>query len=68
MSPDTDASQPADHLADSIDLDAVERDLADVDRALERLEDGTYWTDEVTGQAIDPGHLEQNPTARRNPA
>lgn len=68
MSPENDTNEAPDNRDDSIDLDAVELDLADVDRALERLEDGTYWTDEVTGRAIDPGHLEQHPTARRNPA
>ena len=28
----------------AIDLDRIERDLADVDIALGRLEDCTYWT------------------------
>ncbi len=28
-----------------IDLDAVERELRDADVTLDRLEDGTYWTD-----------------------
>ena len=49
------------------DLDAIERDLADVEKALDRLDDGSYWTDEVTGAPIDPSHLAANPTARRNP-
>jgi RNA polymerase-binding transcription factor DksA len=46
----------------------MERDLADVELALGRLENGTYWTDELTGAAIDSSHLAENPTARRNPA
>ncbi len=50
-----------------LDLDAVEHDLAAVETALQRLDDGTYWNDEVTGQPIDPAHLAANPTARRNP-
>jgi RNA polymerase-binding transcription factor DksA len=50
-----------------LDLDAIEHDLADVETALQRLDDGTYWTDEVTGHALDSAHLAANPTARRNP-
>ena len=49
-------------------LDAIEQDLADVEIALQRLEDGTYWTDEMTGQPLQPAVLESRPTARRNPA
>lgn len=49
-----------------LDLDAIETDLADVERALERLEDGSYWTDEVTGEPIDPSLLAEHPAARRN--
>ncbi|MGE5211346.1 MAG: hypothetical protein ACM3MM_08765 [Acidobacteriota bacterium] len=48
-----------------VDLDEVERDLAAVERALERLSDGTYWTDEVTGQPIPDEVLVSDPTARR---
>jgi RNA polymerase-binding transcription factor DksA len=47
-----------------LDLDAIERDLADVESALARLEAGTYWTDEVTGEPLDDAHLAQHPTAR----
>jgi hypothetical protein len=51
--------------AEEIDLDAVEGDLAAVEVALQRLSEGTYWTDEVTGEPI-PGHvLAADPTARR---
>jgi RNA polymerase-binding transcription factor DksA len=49
-----------------IDLDAMEKDLSDVETALQRLDEGTYFTDEVTGAPIDPAHLAANPTARRN--
>jgi RNA polymerase-binding transcription factor DksA len=51
-----------------LNLDDMERDLADVELALGRLENGTYWTDELTGAPIDSSHLAENPTARRNPA
>jgi RNA polymerase-binding transcription factor DksA len=43
----------------------VERDLAAVERALERLSDGTYWTDEVTGEPIPADVLAADPTTRR---
>jgi hypothetical protein len=56
----TDAARPA------TDLEAVERDLAGVEAALARLDDGTYWTDEVTGEALDPALLADDPVARRN--
>ena len=49
-----------------LDLDAIEGDLADVDAALTRLDDGTYWMDEVTGQPLSADLLAARPTARRN--
>jgi len=48
-----------------VDLDAIERDLADVEVALARLDAGTYWTDEVTGADLPNELLVANPTARR---
>lgn len=48
-----------------LDLDAIERDLADVELALTRLDAGTYWTDEVTGVALPDDLLHSDPTARR---
>lgn len=48
-----------------LDLDRIEKDLADVDIALERLDADTYWTDEVSGEPLAPEFLAQNPTARR---
>lgn len=49
----------------TLDLDAIERDLADVEVALTRLDAGTYWTDEVTGAELSADLLEAQPTARR---
>lgn len=49
----------------ALDLDAVLADLDAVEVALERLDAGTYWTDEVTGQPLPSELLEQHPTARR---
>lgn len=50
-----------------IDLDRIESDLAGVESALERLEAGTYWTDEVTGADIPAETLANDPVARRAP-
>jgi RNA polymerase-binding transcription factor DksA len=70
---DTDPHEPDEHPVPGavrtsppeVDLDAIERDLAGVERALERLSDGTYWTDEVTGEPIAEHVLADDPTARR---
>jgi RNA polymerase-binding transcription factor DksA len=51
-----------------LDLDAIERDLADVDAALTRLDNDTYWVDEITGQPLSTDLLAAQPTARRNNA
>ena len=48
-----------------LDLDAIETDLADVEVALERLDAGTYWTCEVSGQPLPDQLLRDRPTARR---
>ncbi|MBM3639136.1 MAG: hypothetical protein FJW98_06845 [Actinobacteria bacterium] len=48
----------------AINLIAIEQDLADVEIALSRLEAGTYWTCEVTGNDIPDSVLEQRPTSR----
>ena len=46
------------------DLDAIERDLNDVEDSLERLDAGSYFNDEVTGAAIPDSVLAANPTNR----
>jgi RNA polymerase-binding transcription factor DksA len=51
--------------AEPLDLDVIERDLAGVETALQRLDAGTYWTDEVTGAPIDDAVLVTDPTTRR---
>jgi hypothetical protein len=48
------------------DLDMIESDLADVEVALQRLDDGEYWRDEATGEPLDDAVLEQRPATRRN--
>lgn len=61
------ANDPINEQSSTIDLDAIEKDLADVETALNRLDAGTYWTDEVTGQPLPDLLLEASPLARRNP-
>lgn len=58
-------TQPDDTESATLDLDAIERDLADVEVALARLDAGTYWTDEVTGAELSAELLDEQPTARR---
>jgi RNA polymerase-binding transcription factor DksA len=45
-------------------LEQVEAELADVEHALRRLDDGTYGTCEVCGKAIPEERLEAMPAAR----
>jgi DnaK suppressor protein len=49
-------------------LDAIERDLADVELALARLDAGTYDTCEVCTGPLADGLLVVAPVARRCPA
>jgi RNA polymerase-binding transcription factor DksA len=56
MEPDTPAP---------LDLDAVLADLDAVEHALERLDAGTYFTDEVSGATLPDELLAADPTARR---
>ena len=70
--------QPHGGPADSRDVSERERelaiiaqaqaDLAGVDRALERLDDGTYGTCEVCGEAIADDVLERAPASRLCPS
>ena len=57
-----------DEAREPIDLELIERELSGVDVALRRLDDGTYWTDEVTGRPIADEVLAEDPVARRAPA
>lgn len=56
------ATNPQPRLAD---LDRIEADLAGVESALVRLDAGTYWSDEVTGDPIPDEVLIADPVARR---
>ena len=59
--PETTASN-----TDSALVDAIERDLNDVDVAMDRLEKGSYFSDEITGAPLQTDFLTTNPLARRN--
>jgi len=45
-------------------LEQVEAELADVEHALRRLDDGSYGTCEACGKVIDDARLEALPAAR----
>jgi len=47
-------------------LEGLEVDLAEIEAALQRLDEGRYGVDEVTGEPIDPERLEALPSARTN--
>jgi RNA polymerase-binding transcription factor DksA len=64
---------PADTASDTFErekdlsiLEGLEADLAEIEAALQRLEEGRYGIDEVTGEPIDRARLEAFPTARTN--
>lgn len=64
---------PADQASETFErekdlsiLERLESDLAEIEAALQRVDDGTYGVDEVTGEPIDPERLEAIPTARTN--
>jgi RNA polymerase-binding transcription factor DksA len=47
-------------------LEQLENELAEIEAALQRLDQGTYGIDEVTGEPIAPERLEARPSARTN--
>jgi hypothetical protein len=62
----SDEPRPTPEPPAQIDLEAIDRDLAGVEAALTRLDDGSYWTDEVSGDPLDEQLLSDDPVARRN--
>ena len=60
----TESSAQAGPANAPIDLDRIDRDLAGVEAALRRLDDGTYWTDERTGGELSDTLLATDPVAR----
>jgi DnaK suppressor protein len=65
-----DENEVADKLEEIEDNNGImvqlESQLREVKGALERIEKGTYGTDEETGKPIDKKRLEANPSARTN--
>ena len=47
-------------------LEELEAELAELEAALRRIDDGTYGIDEVTGAPIAPERLDAVPAARTN--
>jgi RNA polymerase-binding transcription factor DksA len=47
-------------------LEQLESDLAEIQAALRRVDEGTYGIDELTGEPIAPERLDAVPTARTN--
>jgi DnaK suppressor protein len=75
--PETDAGSyeqhPGDVTAETFErekdlaiLEGLETELAEVEAALRRLDEGRYGIDEVTGERIDPARLDARPEARIN--
>jgi RNA polymerase-binding transcription factor DksA len=58
------ASETFEREKDFSILEQVEAELADVERALHRLDDGTYGTCEACGNAIADERLEAMPATR----
>lgn len=64
---------PADAAVDTVErqkneaiLAQLDEELAEIGAARQRIVDGTYGIDEVTGEPIDPARLEARPMARTN--
>ena len=58
------ATETFDREKDLTILDNIEGELADVEHALQRLDDGTYGTCEACGKPIDDARLEAMPATR----
>jgi RNA polymerase-binding transcription factor DksA len=66
VDPEHPSTPPAvERVPDLVALTGVERELQDVERALTRLDEGTYGTCEVCGGPIDDERLAVEPTAAR---
>jgi RNA polymerase-binding transcription factor DksA len=60
------ATETFEHEKDLGILEELENELGELQAALERIDNGTYGIDEVTGEPIDPARLEAFPSARTN--
>ena len=63
--PSDDTTGNTDATVEPVDLAGVSADLDGVEAALRRLDEGTYWTDEVTGDEIPDEVLAADPVTRR---
>jgi RNA polymerase-binding transcription factor DksA len=63
-SPEPDETQRASAGGELGLLDGIAAELADVQAALDRLDQGTYGNCESCGEPIDGATLESSPTAR----
>src|ERR1700693_3125974 len=66
-------TDPADQASETFErekdiaiLEQLEHDLAEIESALQRLDEGSYGVDEVTGDPIAAERLEAYPVARTN--
>ena len=66
-------TDPADQASETFErekditiLEQLEHDLAEIESALQRLDEGSYGIDEVSGEQIAPERLEAYPIARTN--
>jgi RNA polymerase-binding transcription factor DksA len=66
-------TNPADQASETFErekdfaiLEQLENDLAEIEAALQRLDEGSYGVDEVTGDPIAAERLEAYPVARTN--
>ncbi len=59
-----DAAAPTELDIDGSLLDAIEGELADVERALALIDEGSYGQCEACGGAVDDAVLARTPTAR----
>ena len=60
------ASETFEREKDLAILEGLEQEMAEIEAALQRIDEGTYGIDEVTGKPIDPQRLRAIPTARTN--
>jgi RNA polymerase-binding transcription factor DksA len=60
------ATETFEHEKDLGILEELENELGELQAALDRIDNGTYGIDEVTGEPIDPARLEAFPSARTN--
>ena len=60
------ASETFEREKDIAILEQLEHDLAEIEAALQRLDEGTYGLDEVSGEPIERERLEAYPIARTN--